>query len=120
MDKSTPKITEWGQIRLVCPCGGVPELKYDFNIVNFKRQTFYQCVNPECPNIFSTDYHLKIMQWLNKYYEENETFDGFVHYFTSQNCNMRAKYIKTITVIEGIEVYVIEITNTTKQKSVSH
>lgn len=116
MAKNKSKITEWGQIKLICPCGGAKDSVCDFDIVKFGYTTYYKCTNPDCPNVFATDYHIKIMDWLNKYYEKNQTFDGFVHYFTARDCSMRARYVETKAVTDSYFTVVIEVANLTKMK----
>ena len=81
MSKIKDKITDWGQVKLVCPCGGNPDLKYDFELKKKGGLIYYVCTNEECPNEFSSDMQLKVMKLLNKYYEKNHTFEGFSNYF---------------------------------------
>ena len=95
MVKNKNKITEWGQIKLICPCGGAKDSVCDFDIAKFGYT---------------------IMDWLNKYYEQNQTFDGFVHYFTARDCSMRAKYVETKAVTDSYFTVVIEVANLTKMK----
>lgn len=112
---SKDKITEWGQIRLICPCGGDPNLKYDFDLKRKGGLIYYKCTNPHCPNEFSSDLQIKVMNLLNKYYAEHNTFEGFSNYFRIKQDSMRLRYIETIDITKDFQTVVIEVANLTKQ-----
>ena len=109
------KITEWGQIRLVCPCGGNPELPYDFELKKVGGLIYYQCTGDSCRNEFSSDIHLKVMDLLNKYHDKHHTFEGFSHYFRVKQYSMRLRYVETVHVVKGYETIVVEVANLTLQ-----
>lgn len=109
------KITEWGNIRLVCPCGGDSALNYDFNLKKVGGLIYYKCTNPKCPNEFSVDMQLKVMNQLNKYYDEHKSFDGFSYYFRIKQNSMRIRYIETLNITDDFETVVIEVANLTLQ-----
>lgn len=113
--KIMDKITEWGQVRLICPCGGDPNLNYDFDLKRKGGLIYYKCTNPECKNEFSSDLQLKVMDLLNRYYNEKNTFDGFSHYFRIKEDSMRLRYIETINITDDYQTVVVEVTNLTKQ-----
>lgn len=109
------KITEWGQIRLICPCGGAPELKYDFQLRKRGGLIYYECTNPDCLNSFSSELQLKVMHLLNKYYSQHKTFEGFSNYFRIKQDSMRIRYVETLNITDNYQTVVVEVTNLTKQ-----
>ena len=113
-------LTSWGQVKLVCPCGGNPDLSYDFDIVKRGKQVMYECTNPTCPNSFSADIQLKVIQWLNAYYKKHGTYQGFVLYFQIKQDNMRLRYIGEQKVTDTFSTLLIEITNMTRQPQFKH
>lgn len=109
------KITEWGQIKLICPCGGDSSLSYDFELQKKGGLIYYKCTNAQCLNEFPSDIQLKVMKLLNRYFELHHTFQGFSEYFRIKQDSMRMRYISTIDIADGYQTVVIEIANLTKQ-----
>lgn len=123
-DSKNALIKEWGQIRFVCACQ-TPHLKnksskeklknYSFDIVQRGISTFYHCREEKCGNDFPTEYHLKAIEWLNSYYNENGTYEGFVKYFRVKECRYKVSYLETVMVTDEYHTVLLEITNMTKQ-----
>ena len=108
-------INEWGNIRLVCPCGGDGKHKHHFSLEKNGGLIYYRCLNPKCENTFMSDVHLKAMEKLNQYYEKHGTYEGFSLYFRIKEDSMRMRYIRTEKITDSYETAVIEIANLTKQ-----
>lgn len=112
--KKMKKIDQWGQIDLVCPCGGAPDKPYDFEFITEFRQVYYRCTNPECKNRFPADLHLKAMDLMNKYIEEHNTLEGFSAYFRMHDESIRLRYIETVKIEDFYEYHRIECSNLTR------
>lgn len=109
------KITEWGQVRLVCPCGGISGVNISFSLKKKGGLIYFQCINPDCVNSFPADIQVKVMQLLNKYYEKHKTFEGFSNYFRIKDDSMRLRYIGIKNITSDYQTVVIEVANLTKQ-----
>lgn len=108
------KLKSWGQIRFICPCQSEDE-PCCFDLKKKGGLIFYQCKNPDCPNQFSSDVAIRILDHINKYIEENDTVTGFAYYFRIKEDSMRARYIKSIHITDNFDTLVIEVTNLTRQ-----
>lgn len=109
------RINEWGNVRLICPCGGDGLHKYHFQLEKQGGLIYYCCLNSKCRNSFSTDIHLKAMEKLNNWHEKHGTYEGFSFYFRVKDDSMRMKYIRTEKITEQYETVIIEVANLTKQ-----
>ena len=105
---------KWGDIKLVCACGGIEGKKNSFELSNIKNIVYYTCVNPECNNKFTSEIQIKALtkleQWLD---EHKDNPEGFAHYFRVKDNSMRLRYIKTEVIDDKHKYYVIEVTNLT-------
>lgn len=108
-----PKINNWAQIRLVCPCH--PEDSVSFELKKIGGLIYYCCTNPDCPNEFSSDVALKAIDKINAYWDKEKTLEGFSHYFRIKDSQMRMRYLKSIETMPGLKTAIIEVANLTKQ-----
>ena len=106
---------EWGNVRLVCPCGGDKIHTYMFDLVKTGHQILYKCTNPECKNSFSSDLYLKILDLLERWFEENGTYEKFSAHFRVKQESIRLRYIDTLQTTTSHKTLVIEIANLTRQ-----
>lgn len=106
---------EWGNVRLVCPCGGDKIHTYMFDLVKTEHQILYKCTNPECKNSFSSDLYLKILDLLERWVEENGTYEKFSAHFRVKQESIRLRYIDTLQTTPSHKTLVIEIANLTRQ-----
>ena len=106
---------EWGKVRLVSPCGGDKIHTYMFDLVKTGHQSLYKCTNPECKNSFSSDLYLKILDLLERWFEENGTYEKFSAHFRVKQESIRLRYIDTLQTTPSHKTLVIEIANLTRQ-----
>lgn len=107
-------VTQWGQIKFICPCGGDGKHNYHFDLVEEKRQIYYKCLNESCGNTFPADLHMKAMDLINRYYEQKGTIEGFSAYFKVHDESMRLRYLQTIQVTDDYRCFEVEVANLTR------
>lgn len=106
---------EWGNVRLVCPCGGDKVHTYMFDLIKTGNQIIYKCNNPDCKNSFSSDLYLKVLDLLEHWYDDHGTYDKFTAHFRVKQESIRLRYIETLQTTPTHKTLVIEIANLTRQ-----
>jgi len=109
------KLKEWGNVRLLCPCGGDGQHKYHFELQKQGGEIYYVCMNEKCRSNFSSDIHLKAMTLLDRWYEKNHTYEGFSAYFRVKDESMRLRYVGVEHTTPTHDTILVEVANLTKQ-----
>lgn len=97
--------------KIVCPCS--PDAPME--LVQIGGLVYEKCMKNACVNKFPYDNVIKIEEKLGKYYEEKNTFDGFVHYFRVKESQFRARAIEYNIADSDTMLVTVEVTNLTKQ-----
>lgn len=98
-------------IKVVCPCSPQEPMQ----LVKIGGMVYEKCFNGGCVNSFPYDCVIKVQNKLDKYYEENQTYEGFSHYFRYKDSQMRARVLHVEFLDEITSSVVMEFANLTRQ-----
>ena len=98
-------------IKVVCPCNPQEPMQ----LVKIGGMVYEKCFHGGCVNNFPYECVIKVQNKLEKYYAENQTYEGFSHYFRYKDSQMRARVIEIKILDSLISSVVMEFTNLTRQ-----